>query len=123
LIRLYARALRGQRARSRPQKRGKNVSMIGAIALKGIVASINLLGATDGLTFEAFVIQNLYHHFGKGLCVWDNSTIHKEKRLNSLLESWGKINKFTPYSPDFNPIESFWSKLKNALRSIGAKLI
>jgi len=54
---------------SRPQKRGKNVSMIGAIALKGIVASINLLGATDGLTFEAFVIQNLYHHFGKGL-VW-----------------------------------------------------
>jgi len=51
LVRLYARALRGQRARgTRPQKRGKNVSMIGAIALKGIVASINILGATDGLT-------------------------------------------------------------------------
>jgi len=63
LIRLYARALRGQRARgTRPQKRGKNVSMIGAIALKGIVASINLLGATDGLTFEAFVIQKLVPH-------------------------------------------------------------
>jgi len=50
LIRLYARALRGQRARgSRPRQ---NVSMIGAIALKGIVASINLLGATDGLTLK-----------------------------------------------------------------------
>ena len=63
LIRLYARGLRGQRARgTRPQKRGKNVSMIGAIALKGIVASINLLGATDGLTFEAFVIQKIVPH-------------------------------------------------------------
>ena len=60
LIRLYARALRGQRALgTRPQKRGKNVSMIGAIALKGILASINLLGATDGLTIDAFVIQRL----------------------------------------------------------------
>jgi len=74
------------------------------------------------MAFEAFVIQNLYHHFGKGL-VWFGIILQftKEKRLNSLLESWGKINKFTPYSPDFNPIESFWSKLKNALRSIGAR--
>ena len=54
MVRLYARALRGQRARgTRPQKRGKNVSMIGAIALTAIVASINLLGSTDRLTFEA----------------------------------------------------------------------
>ena len=52
--RLYARALRGQRAYgTRPQKRGKNVSMIGALALKGIVASINILGATDGLTSDS----------------------------------------------------------------------
>lgn len=51
LIRLYARALRGQRARgTRPQKRGKNVSMIAAISLKEIVASVNILGAADGLT-------------------------------------------------------------------------
>lgn len=46
---------RGQRARgTRPQKRVKNVSIVGAIALKGIVASINLLGATDGLTSASF---------------------------------------------------------------------
>ena len=70
--------VRGQRARgSRPQKRGKNVSMIGAIALKGIVASINLLGATDGLTFEAFVIQKLVL----------TALFIKEKKLNSLLEN------------------------------------
>ena len=53
LIRLYARAPRGHRARgSRPHKRGKNVSMINAISLKGIVTSINLLGSIDGLTNE-----------------------------------------------------------------------
>jgi len=69
LIRLYARALRGQRARGRPQKRGQKCIYDWGNCFKGIVASINLLGATDGLTFEAFVIQNLYHHFGKGL-VW-----------------------------------------------------
>lgn len=67
---MYARALQGQRAwETRPQKRGKNVSMIGAIALKGIVASINLLGATDGLSFEAFVIQLLVPRLWQGACV------------------------------------------------------
>jgi len=60
LVRFYARAPRGQRAIGlRPHKRGKNFSMIGAISLKKIVASINLLGSIDGLTFEAFVIRKL----------------------------------------------------------------
>jgi hypothetical protein len=50
MVRLYARALRDQRARStRPQKRGKNVTMIGAIGLRGVIASINLVEGTDGL--------------------------------------------------------------------------
>ncbi len=51
---------------TRPHKRGKNVSMMGAIALKGIVASINLLGSTDRLTFEAFVIRQLVLKLWKG---------------------------------------------------------
>ncbi len=67
LVRLYARALRGQRARgTRPQKRGKNVSMIGARALSGIVASINLSGSIDKLTFEAFVIRKLVPNLWEG---------------------------------------------------------
>ncbi len=116
--------VRGQRARgSRPQKRGKNVSMIGAIALKGIVASINLLGATDGLTFEAFVIQKLVPHLWQGACViWDNSTIHKGEEIElAIRKSGATLLNLPPYSPDFNPIESFWSKVKNTLRSIGAR--
>ncbi len=70
LVRLYARAPRGQRARgSRPHQRGKNVSMIGAISLTEIVTSINLLGSTDGLTFEAFVLRKLVpKQWGGGDC-------------------------------------------------------
>jgi transposase len=123
-VRLYARALRGQRARgTRPQKRGENVSMIGAIALTGIVASINILGATDGLTFEAFVRQKLIPNLWKGATVvWDNSTIHKGKEIEQALrEAGAKLIYLPPYSPDFNPIENFWSKVKNTLRSLGAR--
>lgn len=74
LIRLYARAPRGKRARgTRPHKRGKNVSMIGANALSGVIASINLSGSMDGLTFEAFVIQKLIPRLWQGaVVVWDN---------------------------------------------------
>lgn len=124
LIRLYARAPRGQRARgTRPHKRGKNVSMIGAIALSGIIASINLLGSTDGLTFEAFVIRKLIPNLWKGATVvWDNCSIHKGKEIEqAIVSAGGKLIYLPPYSPDFNPIENCWSKIKNILRSIGAR--
>ena len=105
LVRLYARALRGQRARgTRPQKRGKNVSMIGAIALKGIVASINLLGSTDGLTLLAFVIRKLVPDLWQGATVvWDNSSIHKGKKIEqAIIDAGAKLICLPPYSPDFN---------------------
>jgi transposase len=124
LIRLYARALRGQRARgTRPQKRGKNVSMIAAISLKEIVASVNILGAADGLTFEAFVIQKLVPQLWQGACVvWDNTTIHKGEEIKKAIKKAGaRLINLPPYSPDFNPIENFWSKVKNTLRSLGAR--
>lgn len=124
LIRLYARALQGQRAHgARPQKRGKNVSMIAAISLKEIVASVNILGAADGLTFEAFVIQKLVPHLWQGACVvWDNTTIHKGKEIELAIRKAGaRLINLPPYSPDFNPIENFWSKVKNSLRYEGAR--
>ncbi len=107
---MYARALRGQRARgTRPQKRGKNVSMIAAIALKGIVASVNLLGAADGLTFEAFVVQKLVPHLWQGACVvWDNSTIHKGEEIELAIRKAGaRLINLPPYSPDFNQARKF----------------
>ncbi len=80
-VRLYARSLRGRRARVRtPHKRGKNVSIIGAISVKKVVASVNLLGGTDGIIFEAFILQKFVSNLGKIACVLrDNYSINKVK--------------------------------------------
>lgn len=89
LIRLYARAVKGKRARgTQPQKRAKNVSMIGAVAVKGIVASVNVYGSSNAITFEAFVINKLVPQLGKGACVvLDNSTIHQGDEVTSAIEA------------------------------------
>ena len=60
MIRLYARALKGQRARGKKtQKRGKNISEIAALSAKKVLASVNIYESVDGVTFEAFVQQKL----------------------------------------------------------------
>ncbi len=93
------------------------------IALKGIVASINLLGSTDRLTFEAFVLRKLVPKLWKGATVvWDNYSIHKGEEIEKAIAAVGaQLIYLPPYSPDFNPIENLWSKVKNTLRSIGAR--
>ncbi len=124
LIRRLARAPKGKRAHSsRPQKRSKNVSVIGAIGLKGVITKYSLLGATDGLTFEAFISQNLVPQLWEGACVvMDNCSVHLGKEIENLIEAAGaKLIYLPPYSPDFSPIENCWSKIKSILRSIGAR--
>jgi transposase len=109
LIRLYARAIKGKRARgAKPQKRGKNVSMIGAVALRGIIASVNVYGSNDAITFEAFVMNKLVPQLWKGAgVVLDNSTIHQGDEVRRAIEAVGaKLVFLSPYSPEFNPIEN-----------------
>lgn len=124
LARLFARAPKGKRARSkRPMKRGKNVSLIGAISLKGVITQVSLLGATDRLTFEAFISQKLVPLLWKGAyVVMDNCSIHKSEEVAALIQAAGaNLIYLPPYSPDFSPIENCWSKIKSILRSIGAR--
>jgi transposase len=124
LTRLFARSPQGQRARGkRPHKRGKNVSLIGAIGLGGLITQVSLLGTTDGLTFEAFISQKLVPQLWPGACVlMDNCSIHKGKEIEALITAAGaKLIYLPPYSPDFSPIENCWSKIKSLLRSIGAR--
>ena len=124
LMRQFARAIKGKRAHgSRPQKRSKNVSVIGAIGLKGVISQYSLLGATDGLTFEAYISQKLVPKLWKGAYViMDNCSIHKGKEIKNLIEGVGaKLIYLPPYSPDFSPIENCWSKIKSILRSLGAR--
>lgn len=124
MVRLYARALKGKRAYgSRPHKRGKNVSIIGAIALSKVVTFFKVWGAVDGITFEAFVVQKLIPKLWKGACVvLDNCSIHKGKKIEKALQKAGAtLIYLPPYSPDFSPIENMWSKVKEILRKIGAR--
>jgi len=120
MTRQFGRALSGQRAYGTlPQQRGKNVSLISAIALRGVIASTAILGATDGLTFEAFISQRLIPKLWPGACVvMDNASIHQEAELRPMLNKAGaSLHFLSPYSPDFSPIENCWSKLKEFIRS------
>lgn len=124
MTRRFARAPKGQRARGkRPNKRGQNVSMIGAISLTGIVTQLPILGALDGITFEAFIAQQLVPNLWKGACViLDNCTVHLGKDVEALIKAAGaRLIYLPPYSPDFSPIENCWSKIKTRLRAIGAR--
>jgi len=124
MTRLYGRAEEGKRVYdSVPASRGKNVTIIGAIALKGLVAFINILGASDSLVFEAFIATLLVPSLWKGACVMvDNASIHKEKDIRPIIEEAGaRLEFLPPYSPDFSPIENCWSKVKLLIRSISPR--
>ena len=124
LIRLYARALKGERARGeRPQKRGRNISLLSALSLEEVLASSNIYGAVDGITFEAFIATKLVPKLWKNACVvMDNAKIHLGNMVKELIEQAGaKVIYLSPYSPEFSPIENFWSKVKAILKKIKAR--
>ncbi len=125
MIRLYARALRGERAiGTRPHHRGQNVSMVDALTLKGPIAPFRLLGAMDGLTFEAYLLQRVIPNLWPGACVvLDNSPTHRSNDdiEEALAKAEARLIYLPAYSPDFSPIEPFWSKIKTSLRTMGAR--
>ena len=91
MVRLYARALKGQRAKGpKPTKRGKNVSIIGAMSVHEILTSVNLIGGTDAITFEAFITRKLVPKLWKGACVvMDNCPIHLGEEVKKASEKKG----------------------------------
>lgn len=123
LTRLHARAPKGKRAHAAVPARGQNISLIGAIGLQGLVTQIALLGATNGLTFEAFIARRLVPKRWPGAyVVMDNCSIHKDAMIEQLIQQAGAhLIYLPPDSPDFSPIENCWSKIKSILRRIGAK--
>ena len=88
MVRLYARSLKGSRARGqKPNKRGKNVSIIGAISVNEVLTSFNLIGTTDRITFEAFIIRKLIPKLGKGAgVVMDNCTLHTGSEVEKAIK-------------------------------------
>ncbi|MGK7955133.1 MAG: IS630 family transposase [Crocosphaera sp.] len=124
MVRLYARALKGKRARGvKPQKRGKNISIISALSLEKVLTSSNIYGAVDGTTFEAFIVKKLVPELWENACVvLDNARIHLGEMVKEAIEQKGaKLIYLSPYSPEFSPIENFWSKVKAILRKLKAR--
>jgi transposase len=121
---IYARAPRGERARGKaPKNWGKNVSLICAIDSGGVKPSMSVEGAVDGKAFESYVEHLLAPKLKRGqIVVMDNLSVHKSKRVKRLIEEAGcELVFLPPYSPDFNPIEEAFSKLKAILRKAGAR--
>ena len=124
LARLYGRARRGQRATGAiPKNYGESVTLIGAIDQNGLCASLSFRGATDTLAMKVFLKEVLLPELKPGDCVvWDNLAVHKTRAVQQLFDEAGvELLFLPPYSPDLNPIELCWSKLKTYLRAVGAR--
>ncbi len=105
MLRLYARALKGQRARgTKPQKRGRNISMVTALSVEKVLASSNIYGSVDGVTFEAFIVTKLVPKLWKNACVvMDNARIHLGEMVKEAIEKVGAtVIYLSPYSPEFS---------------------
>src|SRR4051812_30104127 len=127
MTRLRARAPRGERAYGKvPRKRGKNTTLIAAITLEGAMGeSMTVEGATDALAFEAYV----EHFLAPSLCegqvvVLDGLGAHRTEKVRELVQARGADLVFLPsYSPDLNPIEEAFSKIKAlVVRKEGARV-
>jgi transposase len=124
LTRLYARSRRGLRAVAyTPQGHWHTTTLVAAISFERVIAPLVLDGPMDGASFEAYVEQMLVAALPAGsIVVMDNLSAHRMPRVARLLEQAGITLRFLPsYSPDFNPIEQMWSKIKAILRRIEAR--
>jgi len=124
MTRRWGRAPRGERiAEATPQGHWQVLTMLGTMSLRGMVATMTVESATDGDVFLAYLEQVLCPKLKPGdVVVMDNLSAHKVKGVRELIEATGaELLYLPPYSPDFNPIEKSWSKLKQLLRAAKAR--
>ncbi len=124
MTRLRGRAPRGERVHaSAPAGHWQTTTMIAAIRLTGQTAALAIEGATDTAVFQVYVREVLCPTLQPGdIVVMDNLSPHKNETTLALIEAVGATVLFLPaYSPDLNPIEPMWSKVKQALRSAEAR--
>ena len=124
LTRLRGRAPKGQRVHAQsPQGHWNTTTILGALRLDGSTACMTIKGAADTEVFQAYVRSVLVPTLRPGdLVVLDNLSPHKNEGTLALIRQAGAEVLFLPaYSPDLNPIEQLWSKLKNFLRGAEAR--
>ena len=126
MTRRYGRAPRGERvAEGTPAGHWRTLTLLSAMSLEGVIAAMTVESPTDGDVFLTYVEQVLCPRLRPGqVVVMDNLPAHKVDGVRSLIETVGaELLYLPPYSPDFNPIEQAWSKIKQQLRSAKARTL
>jgi transposase len=122
---LYGWATKGERAHQKaPRNWGKNITLLSSISKeRGMGASLVVEGSTNGTVFQTYLEDVLLPTLGRGqVVVMDNLSSHKGERVRELIEGKGcELVYLPPYSPDFNPIEKAFAKLKSYLRDACAR--
>ena len=121
---LYAYSPKGERAHVRvPRNRGPNTTLLSSMTLSGMGPSLAVEGATTARVFEAYVERVLAPSLKRGqILIMDNLGAHKTDRVRELVEQRGcELLYLPPYSPDLNPIEEAFSKIKGLLRKVEAR--
>lgn len=126
MARRHGRCARGERLRiSVPHGHWKTTTFIGALTLRGFIAPFVIDRPVNRIIFETYVEKVLLPELRPGdIIVMDNLSSHKGPRVREMIESVGaRLEYLPPYSPDFNPIENAFSKLKALLRKAAERSI
>lgn len=126
MTRLRGRAPRGERLICKaPHGHWKTTTLIAALGIEGVRCSTVIDGAINRDVFDAFVEQVLLPELRPGdVVILDNLSSHKSRHAGELIESRGASMIFLPpYSPDLNPIELVFAKIKQLLRSLGCRTV
>lgn len=126
MARRYGRCLRGKRLTAKvPAGHWKTTTFLAGLRHDGLTAPLVVDGAIDGATFLAYVKHQLVPTLKpQDLVVMDNLSCHKVAGVRQAIESAGAtVAYLPPYSPDYNPIEQVFSKLKGLLRSAAARTV
>ena len=121
---LYAWAPKGERARCEvPRNRGKNTTLLASMTAEGMGSCLAVVGSTTEAVFEAYLERVLVPTLRPGQVVlMDNLASHKSQKVRELIEGRGcELLYLPPYSPDFNPIEEAFSKVKALVRKAGTR--
>ncbi len=129
MVRLHGRSPRGTRAcASVPFGHWTRITVLGALGAEGIVGAMSVEAATGAAVFHAYLDEVLLPELRRAkpdaVLVMDNLPAHKAPRVRALLDRSGLAYRYLPaYSPDLNPIEPAWAKVKAELRRIAARTV
>jgi transposase len=126
MARTHGRARRGQRLRvGVPHGHWKTTTVVAGLSLRGMIAPFVLPGPINRDAFEAYVERVLAPELRPGdIVVMDNLSSHKGPRVRAMIEAAGaRLLFLPPYSPDFNPIENAFAKLKALLRKAAERTV